>query len=54
MKITVIYKIVVSNKIFFGKKSIKYFIGCKDAKRLDIYPHLSPQIRAYRRDFNDI
>ena len=54
MKNTVINKIVVSNKIFFGKKSIKCFIGYKDDKRLDIYPHLSPQMSAYRRDFNDI
>ena len=29
-----INKIVVSNKISFGKKDFKYFIGYKDAKKV--------------------
>ena len=29
--------IVVSNKISFGKKGFKYFIGYKNAKKLDLY-----------------
>ena len=31
-----INKIVVSNKFPFGKQDIKYFIGYKDVKKLDI------------------
>ena len=27
-------KIVVSNKVSFGKKSFRYFIGYKDAKKI--------------------
>ena len=36
-----IIKIVVSNKAPFGKKGFKYFIGYKDAKKLDPYPYFS-------------
>ena len=32
-----INKIVVSNKVSFGKKGFKYFICYKDAKKLDFY-----------------
>ena len=32
-----IEKIVVSNKVRFGKKGFKYFIGYKDAKKLNVY-----------------
>ena len=32
-----INKIVVSNKVCFGRKSFRYFIGYKDAKKLDLY-----------------
>ena len=34
-------KIVVSNKVSFGKKGFKYFIGHKDAKKLDLYLYFS-------------
>ena len=34
-----INKIVVSNKVPFGKEDFKYFIGYKDAKKLDLYGH---------------
>ena len=27
-------KIVISNKVFFGKKGFKYFFGYKDAKKV--------------------
>ena len=30
-------KIVVSNKVYFGKKGFKYFISYKDAKKIDLY-----------------
>ena len=29
-----INKIVVSNKVFFGKRGFKYFIGYKDAEKM--------------------
>ena len=32
-------KIVVSNKISFGKNDFKYFIGFKDAKKIDLYAY---------------
>ena len=35
-----IEKIVVSNKVSFGKKGLKYFIGCKDDKKLNLYAYL--------------
>ena len=28
---------VISNKVSFGKKDFKHFIGCKDAKKIDLY-----------------
>ena len=31
-----INKILVSNKVSFGEKGLKYFIGYKDAKKLDL------------------
>ena len=45
-------KIVVSNKVSFGEKGFKYFIGYKDAKirLLYIFP---PKMSAYRRDFDE-
>ena len=32
-------EIAVSNKVSFGKKSSKYFIGYKDTKKLDDYAY---------------
>ena len=32
-------KIIVSNKVYFGKKDLKYFIGYKDATKLDLYAY---------------
>ena len=34
-----INKIVVSNKVCFGRKGFRYFIGYKDAKKLDLYAY---------------
>ena len=34
-----INKIVVSNKVSFGKKDFKYFFGYKDAKKKDLYAY---------------
>ena len=41
MKNVDINKIVVSNKVSFGKKVFKYFIGYKDAKKIDLYVYFS-------------
>ena len=34
-------KIVVSNKVSFGKKGFKYLIGSKDAKNVNLYVYFS-------------
>ena len=34
-----INKIVVSNKVSFGKNGFKFFNGYKDPKKLDLYPY---------------
>ena len=34
-----INKTAVSNKVSFGKKNSKYFMGYKDAKKLDLYAY---------------
>ena len=31
---------VVSDNLLFGKQHFKYFIGYKDAKKLDLYAYL--------------
>ena len=36
-----INKIVVSNKVYFGKQVFKYFIGYEDAKEIDPYAYFS-------------
>ena len=43
-----INKIVVSNKVSFGKKGFKYFIGYKGAKIRPLCIFL-PKMRAYRK-----
>ena len=47
-----INKIVVSNKVSFGKNSFRYFMGYKDAKIRPLCIFL-PKIRAHRRDFDE-
>ena len=49
-----INKILASNKISFGKKRFKYFIGYKDAKRIRPLCMFFPKMGAYRRDFDEI
>ena len=41
-----IYKIALFNRVFFGKKGFKYFIGYKYARNLDLYAY-------YRSDFDE-
>ena len=38
-----INKMVVSNKVSFDKKGIKYFIGYKDAKKIKNFMYISPK-----------
>ena len=47
-----INKIVVSNKVSFGKNSFRYFMGYKDAKIRPLCIFL-PKRRAPRRDFDE-
>ena len=45
-------KIVVSNKISFGKNDFKYFIGYKDAKKIRLLCIFLLKMSAYRRYFD--
>ena len=47
-----INKIVVSNKVSFGKKGFEYFITCKDAKNIRPLCIFLPKMRTCRRDFD--
>ena len=38
-----INEIVVSNKVSFGKKGFKFFIGNKDTKKLGLYVYFFPK-----------
>ena len=44
-----INKIVVSDKVSFGKKGFKYFIGYKEAKRIRLLCIFPPKMSAYRQ-----
>ena len=46
-----INKIVVSNKVSFGKKGYKCYIGYKNAKKIRPLCIFLPKMSAYRRDF---
>ena len=48
-----INEIVVSNKVSFGKKGFKYFIGNKDAIKIRPFYIILPKVSAYRRDFDE-
>ena len=50
MKNIDINKIAVSNKVSFGKKGFKYFIGYKDTKILILF---LPKVSVCRRDFDE-
>ena len=47
----ILYKIVVSAKVSFGKS---YFIGYKDAQKTRPLHIFLPKMSAYRRDFGVI
>ena len=48
-----ISKIVVSNRVPFGKKSCKYFIGYEDGKNVRLLNIMFAKMIAYRRDFGE-
>ena len=48
-----INKIVVSNKVSFGKKRFKYFLGYKYAKRIGPLCIFLPKITVYRKSFDE-
>ena len=41
------------NKVPFGKKGFKYFIGYKDAKKIKLLCIFLPQMPAYRTTFDE-
>ena len=43
----------MSNKVPFGKRRFKYFIGYKDAKKIKPLCVLLPKMTAYRKDFDE-
>ena len=47
-----INKILVSNKVSFGKKSFRYFIGYKDRKKVRPLCVIVDKMSAYRRDID--
>ena len=47
-----INKIVVSNKVSFGKKGFKYFVGYKDAKKIRPLCIFLPKMSIYRKYFD--
>ena len=44
---------MVSNKVAFGKKGFKYFIGYKDAKKIKLLCIFLPKMTVYRKDFDE-
>ena len=49
-----IYKIVVSNKLPFGRQDFTYFDGYKNDKKIRPLCKFFPKVSAYRIDFNEI
>ena len=49
----IINKIVVSNKVLFGKKGFKYFTGYKDDRKDKPFCIMLPKMSACRRDFDE-
>ena len=47
-----INKIIVFNKVSFGKNGFKYFIVYKDGKKVRPLYVMLPNLRAYRKDFD--
>ena len=45
---------MVSKSVSFGKNAFKYFIDCKDGRKISFLFIAVPKMAAYRRDFNEI
>ena len=45
-------RIVISNKIPFGKKDFKYFIGHKNDKKIKLFSIFCPGMSTYKRDID--
>ena len=43
----------MSNKVSFGKKGFKYFIGSKDTKKIRPLFIFLPKMNKYRKDFDE-
>ena len=48
-----INKIMLSNKLSFGKQGFKYFIGYKDFEKIGFLYILRPQMIIYKRNFDE-
>ena len=48
-----INRMVVSNKIHFGKKGFKSFIGYKDGKKIRLLCVMLSKMSAYKRNFDE-
>ena len=48
-----INKIMLSNKLPFGKQGFKYFIGYKDFEKIGFLYILRPQMIIYKRNFDE-
>ena len=48
-----INKIVVSNKLPFGKQDFKYFVGYKDSEKIRRFCIFLPQMIIYKRSFDE-
>ena len=48
-----INKIIVSNRVSFGKEGFKYFIGYKDNKKARPLYIMLPKVSAYKRNFDE-
>ena len=48
-----INKIVVPNKLPFGKQDFKYFIGYKDSEKIRTLCTFCPQMIIYKRNFDE-
>ena len=48
-----ISKIVVSNKLPFGKEDFKYFSGCKGSEKIKALFIFYPQMNIYKKFFDE-
>ena len=48
-----INKIIVSNKVSFGERGFKYFIGYKDNKKVRLLCIMLPKMTAYKINFDE-